>query len=82
MKKLSDVQISALRAVKTWGPIYMPYSDQDRTYASLARRELVEWRRVDDGHKKNGYALTSAGMDYLNGLEADASQATKDIQHD
>lgn len=66
--RLSEPQAAALRTVRDWGPRYMPFADQARTFQALARRGLVAWHAVGDGTARgNGYELTDAGRAILAG---------------
>jgi hypothetical protein len=68
MPKLSDAQTSALGLINYWGEydakhgcyIYMPYASDQRTFTALERKGYVEYVRVDDGFRINGYRLKNA----------------------
>lgn len=65
--KLTTPQLCALASVRnnsTHGA-YMPYANRVRSFEACERRGLVEYRAVDQGHPRNGYALTDAGRDAL-----------------
>jgi hypothetical protein len=58
--RLSENMRGALDFLSRTSP-YMPFADQQRTFDALERRGLAVYRRVEDGHRYNGYSLTDAG---------------------
>lgn len=64
---VSDAMKAALGLIRDWSRsgTYMPRASAERTFEALQRRGLVEWRSVDNGSARNGYALTEAGRAIL-----------------
>lgn len=67
MMRLTTPQISALVSVRDHYAhgVYMPYANRIRSFEACKRRGLLEYRTVDQGHPRNGYALTDAGRAIL-----------------
>lgn len=67
MTKLTEAQLSILKSVRTWSEYgtYMPFANQMQSINACVRRGLLEYRSVDQGAFRNGYALTEAGRAIL-----------------
>lgn len=61
--KLTKAQLGALRSVENWSErgTYMPSIARVRSFEAAERKGALEYRSVDRGSPRNGYALTDAG---------------------